>query len=204
VNLFNQGKVWNHHCTHIAYSLTLCLSLLSTEELWLLSKVLSLVSMYSIDTQWILNVLLCTLIVCLFILFAKQMIHEVNLLKVCLQRFNVFYSISMVSPITPKGYIFPHDFPFFSLYPVTAAVKVPMHDSDLHHAGKEEIARLPTVRQGIFWEMSTSSKGKKREKTRLIPVYLIPVYGGSTLSRLREQSRCQRVTMRSIKLPLYI
>jgi len=110
----------------------------------------------------------------------------------------------MVSPITPKGYIFPHDFPFFSLYPVTAAVKVPMHDSDLHHAGKEEIARLPTVRQGIFWEMSTSSKGKKREKTRLIPVYLIPVYGGSTLSRLREQSRCQRVTMRSIKLPLYI
>lgn len=95
------------------------------------------------------------------------MIHEVNLLKVCLQRFNVFYSISMVSPVTPKGYIFPHGFPFFSLYPVTAAVKVPMHDSDLHHAGKEEIARLPTVRQGIFWEMSTSSKGKKREKTRV-------------------------------------
>lgn len=89
------------------------------------------------------------LIDCLYLLFAKQMIHEVNLLKVCLQRFNVFYSISMVSPITPKGYIFPRDFPFFSLYPVTAAVKVPMHDSDLHHAGKEEIARLPTVRQGV-------------------------------------------------------
>lgn len=78
------------------------------------------------------------LIVCLYLLFAKQMIHEVNLLKVCLQRFNVFYSISMSSPITPKGYIFPHDFPFFLLYPVTAAVKVPMHDSDLHHAGKEK------------------------------------------------------------------
>ena len=47
------------------------------------------------------------LIVCLYLLFAKQMIHEVNLLKVCLQRFNVFYSISMSSPITPKGYISP-------------------------------------------------------------------------------------------------
>lgn len=101
---------------HIVYLLTLCLLLLSTEELWLMSICLSLVSMYLIDIQWI---------------------------------FNVFYSISMVSPITPKGYIFPHDFPFFSLYPVTAAVKVPMHDSDLHHAGKEEIARLPTVRQGV-------------------------------------------------------
>ena len=33
--LFNQGKVWTHHYTHIVYSLTLCLSLLSTEELWL-------------------------------------------------------------------------------------------------------------------------------------------------------------------------
>jgi hypothetical protein len=78
------------------------------------------------------------LIVCLYLLFAKQMIHEVNLLKVCLQRFNVFYSISMSSPITPKGYIFPHDFPFFLLYPVTAAMKVSMRDSDLHHAGKEK------------------------------------------------------------------
>lgn len=133
------------------------------------------------------------LIVCLYLLFAKQMIHEVNLLKVCLQRFNVFYSISMSSPITPKGYIFPHDFPFFSLYPVTAAVKVPMHDSGLHHAGKEEIARLPTVRQGIFWEMPTSSKGKKREKARL------------TLGRIAGSLQLHLVRIEwSIKLPLYI
>ena len=126
------------------------------------------------------------LIVCLYLLFAKQMIHEVNLLKVCLQRFNVFYSISMSSPITPKGYIFPHDFPFFSLYPVTAAVKVPMHDSGLHHAGKEEIARLPTVRQGIFWEMPTSSKGKKREREGSRLDALLGHYS-STLSELRCQ-----------------
>lgn len=133
------------------------------------------------------------LIVCLYLLFAKQMIHEVNLLKVCLQRFNVFYSISMSSPITPKGYIFPHDFPFFSLYPVTAAVKVPMHVSGLHHAGKEEIARLPTVRQGIFWEMPISSKGKKREKARL------------TLGRIAGSLQLHLVRIEwSIKLPLYI
>ena len=77
--------------------------------------------------------------------------------------FNVFYSISMVSPITPKGYIFPHDFPFFSLYPVTAAIKVPMHDSDLHHEGKEEIARLPTVRQGIVLEDDYLPRKRKRK-----------------------------------------
>lgn len=101
--------------------------------------------------------------------------------------------ISMSSPITPKGYIFPHDFPFFSLYPVTAAVKVPMHDSGLHHAGKEEIARLPTVRQGIFWEMPTSSKGKKREKARL------------TLGRIAGSLQLHLVRIEvSIKLPLYI
>ena len=87
--LFNQGKVWTHHCTHIVYPLTLCLLLLSTEELWLVSMVLSLVSMDSIDTQCVFNVLLCTLIDCLYLLFAKQMIYEVNLSKVCLQRFNV-------------------------------------------------------------------------------------------------------------------
>lgn len=106
------------------------------------------------------------LIVCLYLLFAKQMIREVNLLKVCLQRFNVFYSISMSSPITPKGYIFPHDFPFFSLYPVTAAVKVPMHDSDLHHAGKEEIARLPTVRQGMILGDVNFFQGKEKRKDK--------------------------------------
>lgn len=56
------------------------------------------------------------LIVCLYLLFAKQMIHEVNLLKVCLQRFNVFYSISMSSPITPVRVYFPPRLPFlFSL-----------------------------------------------------------------------------------------
>lgn len=135
---------------------------------------------------------------CLFISYLrKQMIHEVNLLKVCLQKFNVFYSISMSSPITPKGYIFPRDFPFFSLYPVTAAVKVPMHDSDLHHAGKEEIARLPTVRQGIFWEMPTSSKGKKREKTRLT---LGRIAGSLQLHLVRIEG----TVILSIKLPLYI
>lgn len=78
------------------------------------------------------------LIDCLFLLFAKQMIHEVNLLKVCLQRFNVFYSISMSFPYNPKRVYFPPRLPFLSLYPVTAAIKVSMRDSDLHHAGKEK------------------------------------------------------------------
>lgn len=145
---------------YIVYPLTLCLSLLSTEELWLMSIHLSLLSMYLIDTQWI---------------------------------YNVFYSISMVSPITPKGYTFPHDFPFFLLYPVTAAVKVPMHDSDLHHAGKEEIARLPTVRQGVSGRCQylPRERKKKRQGSRLDA--LLGHYS-STLSRLRGQSRCQRVT----------
>ena len=68
-----------------------------------------------------------------------------------------------------------------------------MHDSDLHHAGKEEIARLPTVRQGIFWEMLISSKAKKREKTRV------------TLGRITGSLQLPLVQIeRTIKLPLYI
>lgn len=68
-----------------------------------------------------------------------------------------------------------------------------MHDSGLHHAGKEEIARLPTVRQGIFWEMPTSSKGKKREKARLT---LVRIVGSLQLHLVRIE--------KVIKLPLYI
>nr|DAM59666.1 MAG TPA: hypothetical protein [Caudoviricetes sp.] len=70
--LFNQGKVWNHHYTHIVYSLTLCSSLSSTEELWLVSMVLSLLSMYSIETQCIFNAYLCnSLTVCFYYLRSK-------------------------------------------------------------------------------------------------------------------------------------
>ena len=126
------------------------------------------------------------LIVCLYLLFAKQMIHEVNLLKVCLQRFNVFYSISMSSPITPKGYIFPHDFPFFLLYPVTAAVKVPMHDSDLHHVGKEkqpDFLRSGKEYSGRCQHLPRERK-KKRQGSRLDA--LLGHYS-STLSGLSGQ-----------------
>ena len=72
-----------------------------------------------------------------------------------------------------------------------------MHDSDLHHAGKEEIARLPTVRQGIFWEMLISSKVKKEEKTR---VTLGRIAGSLQLPLVR----IERIVILSIKLPLYI
>ena len=72
--------------------------------------------------------------------------------------------------IPPKGHRFPRNFLFFFLYPVTAAHRVPMRDFDLHHAGKEKIARLPTIRQGDSGLIS--SKEKKKEKTRLIPTQL--------------------------------
>ena len=80
-----------------------------------------------------------------------------------------YYSISMSSPITPERVYFPRNFLFFFLYPVTAAHRVPMRDFDLHHAGKEKIARFPTIRQG---DSGLISKEKKKEKTRLIPTQL--------------------------------
>ena len=47
------------------------------------------------------------LIVCLYLLFAKQMIHEVNLLKVCYRHPMYYYSISMSPSITPVRVYFP-------------------------------------------------------------------------------------------------
>lgn len=82
-----------------------------------------------------------------------------------IQWVTIVYSIvSLCPPVIPrKDTLSPRYFLFFSLYPVTAAHRVPMRDFDLHHAGKERIARFPITRQGIFWIVHII-QGKRKEK----------------------------------------
>lgn len=65
-----------------------------------------------------------------------------------------------------------------------------MHDSDLHHEGKEEIARLPTVRQGIILEDDYLPRKRKRKnkahayapESRILRFYLVGIERTVTLS----------------------
>ena len=75
----------------------------------------------------------------------------------------------MVTPVVPvkdaRRLVFPPRLPFLSLYPITAAVKAPMRDSDLRHAGK---GNSPTSngQAGEFLGMINIGQGKERENRR--------------------------------------
>ena len=101
--------------------------------------------------------------------------------------YSILYCISMPPPpvIPRKDTLSPGHFLFFSLYAVTAAQWVSMHDSDLRHGRKDWIARLPTVRQGGFW-LTMYAKEKKRENAmaHACAALTLNAYYGSTFTRL--------------------
>lgn len=85
-----------------------------------------------------------------------------------------------------------------------------MHDSDLHHEGKEEIARLPTVRQGIVLEDDYLPRKRKRKDkshawthcwvtaapscpgwgvNKITPLYIMSKNGGNCSVNLKKNTK---------------